>query len=70
MLLNSIVGEMDKVVIYIKGELFRRESEIPLLKEIEREVVIQENPNPDIKLSAIDEHRFLDVFLDDKGASF
>ena len=54
MFLNSIVGEMDKVVIYIKGELFRRESQVSLFKEIERKVVIQENPDSDVELSPID----------------
>ena len=53
MFLNSIVGEMNKVVIDIEGELFRRESQVPLFKEIEGKVIIQKNPDSDVELSPI-----------------
>lgn len=37
---------------------------------MEREVVVQEHPHPDIELPPINQHRLLNVLLDHEGAGF
>ena len=70
LLLNSIVGQVDELVIRIERvDVVRLAggAEVALFEKVDPAVVVPQHPAPDVELPpTVDQQRFLDVFLENK----
>ena len=68
-LLDSVIGQMDILVIQrraVGGILTGTRPYVPFSEKEAVVIVVDQNPNSDIKLTAVNKKRVLDVFLNDK----
>ena len=70
MLLHRIIGQMHKGVVNIfqvNAKLSRRGSQVALFEEEEVQVLVQKDPDADVKFTVADQKWALNVFLDDES---